>query len=156
MIEKTLEPRKTGTIHYKYEEGWKEISRCSGYKKVNNTVAILSMGEMNFLCDILNEKALTVACDKIEEEEYLGHPVFLMKHSLVDQAPLSNIYSLEYYVDEEGKVMSKRFNTFRREFLDFPEEELYTHLELLKQDCEEALKKEKENIKGSILIKRKK
>ena len=92
MIEKTLEPRKTGTIHYKYEEGWKEISRCSGYKKVNNTVAILSMGEMNFLCDILNEKALTVACDKIEEEEYLGHPVFLMKHSLVDQAPLSNIY----------------------------------------------------------------
>ena len=155
MMEMTFEPRKTGTIHYRYEDGWKEISRCSGYKKVSDTVAILTIGEMKYLCDIPSEKSLTVACDKIEIEEYQGHPVFLMKHRLIDQAPLSRIYYLEYYVDENGKVISKRFNTFRREFLSFREEELYSNLELLRQDCEEALNNEKEKLKGSILIRKK-
>ncbi len=155
MMEMTLEPRKTGTVHYRYEDGFKEISRCSGYQKVSDTVAILTIGEMNYLCDIPREKSLTVACDKIEKEEYQGHPIFLMKHHLIDQAPLSNIYHLEYYVDENGKVISKRLNTFRREFLNFPEEELYPNLELLRKDCEETLKNEKEKLKGSILIRKK-
>ena len=155
MIEMTLEPRKTGTVHIRYEEDFKEISRCSGYKKVSDTVALLNIGEMNYLCDIPSEKSLTVACDKIEKEEYQGQSVFLMKHRLIDQVPLSRIYYLEYYVDEKGKVISKRFNTFRRKFLDFPEEELYTYLELLSQDCEEELQKEKENLRGSILIRKK-
>ena len=155
MIEMTLEPRKTGTVHYQYDAGVQEISRCSGYQKVTDTVAILTIEEMNYLCDIPSEKSLTVACDKIEKEEYQGHPIFLMKHRLIDQAPLSKIYHLEYYVDENGHVISKRLNTFRREFLNFPEEELYAYLELLRQDCEETLKKQKEKLKGSILIRKK-
>ena len=33
MIEMTLEPRKTGTVHYQYDDGFQEISKSNGYSR---------------------------------------------------------------------------------------------------------------------------
>ncbi len=152
MMEKTGEKRVISTIHYRYENGFQELSRVSEYKKVGDRLAILMIDHVSYLCDIPSGKAITVSCDEIIPVDWSGKKIFLLKHSLFDKDECNcpNKYYLEYYVDEYGNIISKRLNTFRHTFHEFSEEHFYLELENMKKDCQETLENEPIKLKRSI------